>query len=183
MKTLRKKDKFEEFFERRSFLIMQYTCGDISKKEFLKYNYEYFSNENARPFIKIDSYEKGMYNYQYYNGMAKYYRMLAKEVKNTKKHSRYYNYYLNLGNKYYHEKDETVLKILKIQNFENVSSYFIKCESKKLENLLFEIVLSDKKEAIFHSKAVWLLDILKKENVFTDIQKSSLIEDYINEKY
>ncbi|MBL7575029.1 hypothetical protein SAMN00017477_0551 [Peptoniphilus asaccharolyticus DSM 20463] len=183
MTPLRKKNKFEDFFERRSFLIMQYSNGDISKKEFLQYNYEYFAGENARPFIKIDSYEKGMYNYQYYNGMAKYYRMLAREVKNTKKHSRYYNYYLNLGNKYYHEKDETAFKILKLQNFENVSSYYIKCESKSLKHILYEIVLEDKKEAIFHSKAIWLLDILKNEKVFEEVEKSSLIEEYINEKY
>lgn len=183
MTHLRKKNKFEDFFERRSFLIMQYNNGDITKKEFLQYNFDYFLEENARPYIKIDSYEKGMYNYQYYNGMAKYYRMLAKDVKNTKKHSRYYNYYLNLGNKFYHEKDETALKILRIQDFKNVSSYYIKCESKKLENVLYEIVLEDRKEAIFHSKAIWLLDILKKENVFKEGIKSSLIEEYINEKY
>lgn len=115
--------------------------------------------------------------------MAKYYKMLAREVKNTKKHSRYYNYYLNLGNKFYHEKDETAFKILKLQNFENVSSYYIKCESKKLNHVLYEIVLEDKKEAIFHSKARWLLEILKSERVFEDIEKSSLIEEYINEKY
>lgn len=162
---------------------MQYANGDITKREFLEYNYEYFSSGNARPFLKIDSYEKGMYNYQYYNGMAKYYRMLAKEVKNTKKHSKYYNYYLNLGNKYYHMKDETVLSILRLQNFENVNSYFIKCDSQALNNLLYEIVLEDKKEAIFHSKAEWLLNILKKEKIFREGIRASLIEEYINERY
>ncbi|EFI42328.1 DUF6648 family protein [Peptoniphilus sp. oral taxon 386] len=183
MDSIRKKGLFEKFFEHRSFLIMQYTNGDITKREFLQYNYDYFLSINAKPFLKLDSYEKGMYNYQYYNGMAKYYRMLANEVRNTKKHAKYYNYYLNMGNKYYHEKDECVLSILKIQNFENINSYYIKCNSNSLKNNLYEIVLEDKKEAIFHSKAKWLLDVLRENEVFHDDVRISLIENYINEKY
>ncbi|WP_073183372.1 DUF6648 family protein [Anaerosphaera aminiphila] len=174
---------FEDFFEHRSFLINKYSNGNITKREFLKYNYDYFISVNARPFLKIDSYEKGLFNYQYYNGMAKYYKMLAKEVKNTKKHSRYYNYYLNLGNKYYDGKDESALAILKLQDFEDVQSYFIKCDSDYLKDSLYEIVLENKTEAIFHSKAEWLLKILKEKKVFDSDVKTSLIEEYINEKY
>ena len=81
---------------------------------------------NAKPYIKVDSYEKGMYNYQYYNVMAKYYRALSKDVRNTKKHSKYYNYYLNLTNKYYELKDKSVLNILRIQDFRNTKAYYIK---------------------------------------------------------
>ena len=162
---------------------MQYNNGDITKREFLQYNYDYMISENARPFLKIDSYEKGMYNYQYYNGMAKYYKMLAKEVRNSKKHSRYYNYYLNLGSKFYNQKDGSILSILKLINFENVSSYFIKCDSNSLKNRLYEIVLEDKKEAIFHSKSERLLQILKENGIFSSGIRKSLIEDYINERY
>ena len=46
-----------------------------------------------------------------------------------------------------------------------------------------EIVLEDKKEAIFHSKAPWLLKILKNENIFEDEMKTSIIDHYINERY
>ena len=162
---------------------MQYSNGDLNKREFLQKNFDYFALRNARPYIKVDSYEKGMYNYQYYNVMAKYYRTLAIDVKNTKKHMRDYGYYLNLTNKYYHLKDRSVLSILKLQNFENTSSYYIKCESKALRNELYEIVLEDKKEAIFHSKAPWLLKILKNENIFEDEMKTSIIDHYINERY
>lgn len=162
---------------------MQYTNGDLTKREFLQKNFDYFALRNAKPYIKVDSYEKGMYNYQYYNVMAKYYRALAIDVRNTKKHTRYYGYYLNLTNKYYHLKDTSVLSILKLQNFENTVSYYVKCESKALRNELYEIVLEDKKEAIFHSKAPWLLNILKNENIFEDKMKTSIIDQYINEKY
>ncbi|MBP2025240.1 DUF6648 family protein [Peptoniphilus stercorisuis] len=183
MGLIKKKDSFEDFMRHRSFLIEKYSNGDISKRDFLQYNYDYFVSVNARPYIKIDSYEKGMYNYQYYNGLAKYYRMLAKEVRNTKKHSKYYNYYLNLGNKYYDNKDESALDILKFQKFENIECYFISCDSKALEDSLYEIVLKDKKEAIFHSKSEELLDILKQKQLFYPEKRESLISEYINERY
>ncbi len=183
MQYIRKKGLFEDFFERRTFLIMQYNNGDITKKEFLEKNFDYFCNVNAKPFIKVDSYEKGMYNYQYYNGMAKYCRMLAKEVKGTRKHNRYYNYYLNLGNNYYHKKDESTIAILKLLKFENCEAYYIKLDSEGLKNRIYEIVLQDKKEAILHSKADWLLKILKEEGVFDEEVKKSLISEYINEPY
>lgn len=183
MKLGGQKRLFEDFFKHRSLLIMKYSSGDLTKREFLQKNFDYFILKNAKPYIKIDSYEKGMYNYQYYNVMAKYYRALAKEVKGTKKHSRYYNYYLNLANNYYEEKDESMLAILKFQQFKNMQAYFIECESKALRNLLYEIVLKDKNEAIFHSKSQGILNILKENRVFEDVMKTSLIDTYINERY
>ena len=162
---------------------MQYSNGDISKREFLQLNFDYIDQTNCRPFLKVDSYEKGMFNYQYYNGMAKYYRMLSREVRNTKKHKRYYNYYLNLGNNYYHKKDNTALDVLKLLHFENIVAYIIKVDSKALQNQLYEIVITNKDEAIFHSKALWLKDILKDEGVFLEGIRPSVIEEYINERY
>ncbi|MDU1583477.1 MAG: DUF6648 family protein [Peptoniphilus harei] len=38
MEFKKKKGLFEDFFEHRSFLIMQYTNGDLSKREFLEKN-------------------------------------------------------------------------------------------------------------------------------------------------
>lgn len=183
MKAVRKKDNFDAFIAHRSFLIKSYSNGEITKREFLKKNYEYFISGNAKPFIKIDLYEKGMYNYQYFNGLAKYYKMMAREVRNTKKHSKYYNYYLNLGQKYYEEKDNSVIDILKLIDFKNVECYFINCDSKGLEGELFEIVLNDKKEAIFHSKSEDILKLCKENNVFYPDKRDSLISEYINEKY
>lgn len=183
MAGLIRRGLFEKFFEHRSYLIMQYENGDITKREFLEYNFNYIIQLNIKPFVNVDNYEKAMFNYQYYNGMAKYYRMLAKEVRNTKKHNKYYNYYLNLGNNNYNNKDNSLLSILKLQNFEHTEAYFIKMDSKALKYSLYEIVLTDKKEAIFHSKANWLLKILKEEKVFDDKIRSSIISQYINERY
>lgn len=174
---------FDTFFDHRNSLIIQFKNGDISKREFLEGNFDFVQDMKVKPFTKIDSYEKGMYNYQYYNVLAKYYTMLAKDNKKEGKHEKYYIYYLNEGNDYYNEKDRATLQLLRFLNFENVEAYFIKVESRFLRNKLYEIVLKDYQYAIFHSKSRWLLDILKKENVFVPGMKTSLIDEYINEKY
>lgn len=180
---IKKRGDFETFFDERSSLIIQFGNGDITKKQFLEYNYDLVMNMHLKPFYKVDSYEKGMYNYQYYNVLAKYFKMMAKSVKNTRKHNRYYNYYLNKGNNYYHEKDKATLDLITYLEFKNMEAYYIKMNSKSLDDKLFEIVLLNYEEAIFHSKAIWLLDILKEKNVFKDKKKVSLIDGYINESY
>lgn len=177
------KSIFNTFFENRSSLIIQYTNGDISKKEFLEYNFNFLQGMNLKPFTKIDSFEKGMYNYQYYNSLAKYYSMLAKDIKKAGKHDKYYTYYRRLGNDYYHLKDKATLQLLRFLEFKNVEAYFIKVESKYLKDKLYEIVLLDYDEAIFHSKSLWLLNILKEKGVFIEGKKKSLIDEYINERY
>ncbi len=138
---------------------------------------------NLRPFLRIDNYEMGMYNYQYYNVLAKYFTMLANDVKDTRKHQRYYNYYYNKGNNYYHEKDKAALDILEFLQYKGIEAYFINMESKSLNGKLFEIVLLDYKEAIFHSKSIPLLKKLKENGVFKEGQKTSIIDGYINETY
>lgn len=178
-----KKNIFDIFFSHRDSLIMQYKNGDITKREFLQYNFEFIQKMHVRPFTKIDSFEKGMYNYQYYNMLAKYYIMLAWDIKKGEKHTKYSRTYLNKGNYYYNEKDKSTYQLLKFLNFENVEAYFIKVNSRYLKNKLYEIVLLDYEYAIFHSKSNWLLKILRQENVFIEEKKKSLIDEYINEKY
>lgn len=179
----KKEGIFDKFFDQRSSLIVQFSDGVISKRQFLEYNFELVRKTNLKPFLKIDSYEKGMFNYQYYNVLAKYYNMLAKETKNTRRHKRYYNYYFNKGNNYYHEKDKAALSLLEFLNFEGVEAYYIKVNSDFLRNKLYEIVLLEYKEAIFHSKASWLLEVLRKKNIFIENKRESLIDGYINEPY
>lgn len=184
MKINRKTSRtFEKFFQRRSSLICQFSEGEINKRQFLEYNHDLVRRTHMKPFLRIDSYEMGMYNYQYYNVLAKYYNMLANEVKNTRRHSRYYNYYYNKSNNYYHEKDKATLNLLEFLEFKGVEAYFINVNSKNLRDELYEIVLVDYEEAIFHSKSLGLLDTLIKKNVFQKGLKDSLIDGYINEKY
>lgn len=179
----RRRSSFERFFNSRSSLIVQFSSGEITKKEFLEYNYDLVRRMHLKPFLRIDSWEMGMYNYQYYNVLAKYFNMLANDVKNTRKHQRYYNYYFNKGNNYYNEKDKATLSILEFLEFKGVEAYFINVNSKSLMDELYEIVLLDYEEAIFHSKSKWLLKILKEKKVFSTGLRDSIIDGYINETY
>jgi len=174
---------FDEFLDRRSSLIFEFENGKINKRQFLEYNYDLVMRMNIRPFLRIDNFQMGMYNYQYYNVLAKYFTMLAKEVKETRKRQRYYNYYLNKGNNYYQEKDKAALDLLNYLNFQGVEAYYINLNSRRLDDSLYEIVLLNYKEAIFHSKSKWLLDILKDRGVFIKKKRTSLIDEYINNKY
>ena len=164
-------------------MIVQHMNGDIDKKEYLELNYKYITGKNIKPFRHIDSFEKGMYNYQYYNMMAKYYRMLAQNIKDSGKHISFYSKYLSESDYYYNEKDKTTFRLLRFLHYENVEAYFIKMESVNLEGKLYEIILRDYEYAVLHSKSLWLLDVLKKENVFTDKKKKSVIDYYVNAKY
>ncbi len=179
----KRKEMFTDFFAKRSDIIQKYARGEISKKEFMEENYTLIRRSSIRPFLRIDTYEKGMYNYQYYNVLAKYYNMLAHEAKDFRRNQRQYNDYLNKSNNFYHEKDKSTLGLLEYLNYEGVEAYYIDMESKRLEGELYEIVLLDYEEAVFHSKAKWLLEELKEAGIFKERQKPSIIDSYINSRY
>lgn len=179
----RTEDKFKEFLKNRTSLIELYENNTISKREFLELNLEYIKKSCISPFVKIDSFEKGLYNYQYYNSLAKYYKTLAGELKYGKNYKRDKNTYLNKCNHFYHLKDVSSYDLLKFLDFKNVEAYYIKTKSNGLRGKLFEIVLLDYEEAIFHSKAEWLLDELVIAGVFCDDIRESVISEYIDESY
>lgn len=174
---------FENFFEHRSNLIKKYEEKIITKKEFLKLNYEYFVLKMRGPYININSYEKAMYNYQYYNAVAKYYRMLASSYRFDKKKKRNYNDCLNISNNYYDQKDGVILEILRLKDYKEIEGYYVECNSKSLMNTLVEIVVKDEKEAIFHTKSERIIEKLKEKSIFDENLRASLIDGYINERY
>ncbi|SHH65845.1 hypothetical protein SAMN02745135_01561 [Caloranaerobacter azorensis DSM 13643] len=183
MAYYKRESLFDKFFNHRDALIIQYINGDITKREFLKLNFEYIQKMNVKPFSRIDSFEKGMYNYQYYNMLAKYYYMTAMDIKKKNKHFDYYRACIDEANYYYNLKDRATLKLLRFLKFKNVEAYFIKVQSRFLKDKLYEIDLKDYENAILHSKSPWLLKILKDEGVFFEGVRKSLIDSYINEKY
>lgn len=109
--------------------------------------------------------------------------MLAKELKVNRNYKKNYNQYLNKVNHYYDEKDKTVHNLIEYLKYEGMEAYFINLESKGLNDKLYEIVLNDYKEAIFHSKSQWLLNALKENGVFKIGKYDSKISEYINERY
>jgi hypothetical protein len=177
------KGVFDVFFENRDSLIVDYRDGLISKKEFLKKNFNFIKKIELKPFFDVDSYEQGIFNYQYYNSIAKYYKMMASEIRGGGKNYSKKRYYAEQTNLYYHKKDNTLLKLLEHLNFKNTEAYYIEVNSPFLKDKLYEIVLKDYEFAVFHSKSKWLLMELEKAGIFKNVTRTSVIDEYINEKY
>ncbi len=168
----------QRYFIYRQGLIDQYIKGDMTKREYLNKNFDAVLALNIKPFKNVDSVDKGLFNYQYYNAMAKDARMDS-YIADDREMGRLYN---EKSNYYYEKKDKATLKVLELKNFNGVRAYFIRVRSKGLKNKLFEIVLDDY-NMILHSTSSTLLKRLKDERVFEEGVKSSLIDGYINQKY
>lgn len=69
----------QKYFKYRQSLIDQYKKGDMTKREYLKMNYDAVMNNDIRPFKNIDTVEKALYNYQYYNALAKQMKSISTE--------------------------------------------------------------------------------------------------------
>ncbi len=168
----------QKYFVYRQALIDQYSKGDLSKKEYLNRNLDAVLALKDEPFKRVDTVEKGLFNYQFFNAMAKDASMEAKRYA-SKEFCYIYNEQVNY---YYDKKDGATMKILELLDFRGVNSYFIKVKSKELKNKLFEIILEDS-GMILHSTSEAILNRLKSENCFSDGVKKSLIDSYINHKY
>ncbi|HOV25107.1 MAG TPA: hypothetical protein PK566_01925 [Pseudobacteroides sp.] len=172
--------KFDKFLIHRQSLIDQYTKGDMTKDEFIEANYSYINSTDLVPFKKLDNVKKAIFNYQYYNVLAKYYQKRAHEL-NPKHGAR--EDFLEQANYFYSKKDHVTLKLLQLIDYQGVEAYFVRVKSPNLKRKLFEIVLKDYEGLILHSKNETLLNTLKRENVFIDEIRTSLVDDYINKRY
>lgn len=174
---------YDRLSRKRDSLIQQFVKGDMTKREFLIANFEFIQNMNKQPFTRIDCFEKGFYNYQYYNTMAKYYRMEAADLKNNFKHPEAFSKCIEQSNLYYSKKDKTIMRILEVIDYKNVDAYFVKVKSSYLKNRLVEIVFKDYDNVIFHTRSPWLTQKLMDEGILCGGVKKSLIDLYINQKY
>ena len=178
-----KKTTFDVFFEEREALIFKYKKGDLSKREFIEEHYYYITRMNLKPFQKIDSFEKGIYNYQYYNAIAKYNKLRMREKKLILKHPELIRELEDKVNFNYRKKDETILKLLRYLNYENVEAYYIKSKSEFLNYKLIEILLKDYDGVILHTINPGIVAELQEEGVFWNTRQRSRIDDYVNKKY
>ena len=172
--------QLEIFFKRRNELIKELSIRKIDKLSFLEKNYELIQNLNMKPLLNISSLEEGMYNYQYYNILAKFFKQKSILYSNNKKKQKKYNENLMKSNNYYAEKDKYLLKMIDFLDEKTTESYFIDMNSKRLNNSLFEIVVKDIDFAIFHSMNIEILQKLKEKNIFIDEIRISKINDYVN---
>jgi len=162
-------NEIQKYFRYRQALIEQYIRGDMTKSEYLSRNLDAVLSLNIRPFKLIDTVEKGLFNYQYYNALAKEAGIEAGR-------------HTGETELYYREKDRATAQILKLLDYENVSAYFIKVRSKYLKGKIYEIILDDY-NAIMHSKNKYLLEKLQRAGVFRDQTMVSVIDGYINQRY
>ena len=168
----------QKYVNYRQALIDQYIKGDMTKREYLQRNLDAVLSLGIKPFKHIDNIDKGLFNYQYYNAMAKDARM-SSCVSADNEIGRLYNEKCDY---YYYQKDRATLKVLELKDFNGVKAYFIKVRSKELKNKLFEILLDDY-NMILHSTSELVLKSLKEAGVFEEGVKRSLIDDYINHRY
>ena len=172
--------QLEVFFKKRNDLISELSQGKIDKISFLEKNYELIQNLNMKPLLNISSLEEGMYNYQYYNILAKFFKQKSQLYSNNKKKQKKYNENLMKSNNYYAEKDKYLFRMIDFLDKDSSEAYFIDMNSKRLNNSLFEIVVKDVEFAIFHSMNEKILEKLYEKNIFINETRISKIDDYVN---
>lgn len=174
---------FDKFFKHRGGLIQQFKKGDISKKEYIEAGFAYIHQEGLKPFKNVDSFEKAMYNYQFYNTMAKYFYLKSNEIKSYGKHPELLKEHLEKVDYYYRKKDQATLRAIELLDYYGVEAYYIQVQSSYLKKKLYEIQFEDYPDYILHSTSEWLLKRLQEENIFKEGVRRSLISNYVNEKY
>jgi hypothetical protein len=150
----------------------------MTKREYLNRNFDAVLAVNIKPFKNVDTVDKGLFNYQYYNAMAKDAHMESYGF-DDREMGRLYN---EKSNYYYSKKDRATMRVLELKDFCGVRAYFVKVRSKELKNKLIEIVIDDY-NMILHSTSAAVLSRLKEEGAFEDGVKRSLIDEYINHRY
>jgi hypothetical protein len=169
----------QKYFKYRQNLIDQYMKGDMSKREYLKKNYNAVVYGNIGPFSNMDTVEKALFNYQYYNALAKEQKSIST--------SRDMDYelkrdFLEQSNYYYKKKDRATHAVLRMLDYRGTEAYFVKVRSKYLKGKLFEIVIEDT-DIILHSTSPFILNSLREEGVFSEESRKSLIDEYVNHRY
>ncbi len=77
----------------------------IDKDEFLDRNYKFLINLGLKPFSKIRDLEEAIYNYQYYNIMAKFANAKAFKCQNSPKKKKIHTRLINDRENFYYLKD------------------------------------------------------------------------------
>lgn len=172
-------NKIQKFFRYRQGLIDQYLKGDMTKKEYLEANFDAVYYNDFGPFRRIDTVEKGLYNYQYYNAMAKKMQSISKSSSMDFENRKLYE---KRSESYYRSKDYATLKVLELLKYKGIRAYPVTVRSKFLKGRLIEILI-DEYSMILHTASENIKNRLIYENVFSDKKRKSLIDGYINQKY
>lgn len=176
-------EKLEAFEKQRLYEIELLDKGKIGKVEFLEENYNFLQALHLKPFSEISNLKEAIYNYQYYNIMAKRSNYLAYKCKGKAKKKKLYKKLISERESYYYQKDLATLRILELQEYKDIECYFIDLRSSRLTGKIFEIVCPNLDGVILHSKNEEILKRLYQENAFNNECKKSKIDDYVNRAY
>ncbi|MDR1537712.1 MAG: hypothetical protein LBU32_06905 [Clostridiales bacterium] len=169
-------NQIQKYFRYRQGLIDQYVKGDMSKREYLAKNLDAVLSLRKDPFINADTLEKGLFNYQYFNALAKE----AKASEPGERPGEPVGW--RRSDYYYEKKDKATLNVLKILGYKGVAAYFIRVRSPHLKGRLFEIIIEEY-QMILHSANPLILKMLRDEGAFIEETRESVIDGYINQKY
>ncbi len=183
MKTTAEERGFRKFFLARNELIDRLEDGSIDKRAFLQENLALIERLHMRPFTVLNSYERCMYNYQYYNVLAKHYNTLAQEQGQDRKGRRNYERYMNKVRNYYVEKDKATKRLLEVLDYRGIEAYPLLVRSTRLNERLFEIRVIEKERAILHSMCEIIKASLIARGVYQSEPKESIIDSYVNIGY
>lgn len=170
-----------ETFRKESIGLLEESIYD--KDSFLDANLTYINKLDLKPFNDVKSINQALYNYQYYNLLAKKANNEARKIINNPKKKKMYHRLINNRENYYHLKDMATLQLLDLVDYKNVESYYIKLKSKRLMGEVFEINIKCADKVILHSKSKIILDRLCENNAFSYECKLSLIDSYVNKSY
>lgn len=179
---MKENEYLEAFFSNRDRLIDQYEKGEISKTEYVCQCMKFFKDNNLEPYNNITTLEEGMFNYQYYNMLAKYYYIEVHECE-LKGEERYMQSFLDEAYECYKIKDKATFDILRLLDPKDIDAYYIKLSSESLSGKLYEIRIRNCERAVFHSKNYKMKDFLKQLGVFRKEAQKSIIDAYVNDKY
>lgn len=173
--------KLEKFIEYRSKLINKLDNKNLSKEDFTHENALFINSLELKAFSQIESFEEGLYNYQYFNLLAKEALSNAEFSKksNNKKREKYY---LNQKDNYYTQKDNATIALINICSDEEVIAYYINTNSFSLKGKLFEIYFPKREKCILHSMNEDIRKKLIDKNLFKNEFRDSLINEYVNSK-
>lgn len=177
------KEKLSLFEDWRIESIDLLSNSKIDKDEFLNRNYKFLTDLGLKPFSQIRDLEEAIYNYQYYNIMAKRSNTKALKIVNKFRKKKQYKQYINNRENFYYLKDLASKRLLELVNYENTEAYFISLRSKRLTGKIFEIVISNYDKIILHSKNEEILKSLIDKKCFSKESRKSKIDSYVNKSY
>ena len=180
MKEIDKLKLFENFRKETIDLLEE---SKIDKDAFLKKNLDYINKLDLKPYARIDNISQAIYNYQYYNLLAKQINTQANKFAGNEKKKKSYLRLINKRENYYALKDMATTRILDIIAYKDVESYFIDLKSKRLRGIIFEINVKSIDKLILHSKSKTILNKLRDHGVFDENSRASLIDSYVNRSY